>query len=40
MLIRRQPFERVVKEIIQGLRADLHLQSTAMMALQEVGETF
>ena len=40
VLIRRLPFKRVVKEIVQGLRADLCLQSTAMMALQEVGETF
>ena len=40
LLIRRLPFQRLVKEIVQGLRADLCLQSTAMMALQEVGETF
>ena len=40
LLIRTLPFQRVVKEIIQGLRADLCLQSTAMMALQEAGETF
>ena len=40
LLIRRLPFQRVVKEIMQGIRADLQLQSAAMMALQEVGETF
>ena len=40
LLIRRLPFQRVVKEIVQGLRVDLHLQSMVMMALQEVGETF
>ena len=40
LLIRRLPFQRVVREIMQGLRTDLHLQSTAMMALQEAGETF
>ena len=37
LLIRTLPFQRVVKEIIQGLRADLCLQSTSMMALQGVG---
>ena len=33
LLIRRLPFQRVVKEIVQGLRVDLHLQSMVMMAL-------
>ena len=40
LLIRRLPFQRVVKEIVQGLRVDLCLQSMAMMALQEAAETF
>ena len=40
LLIRRLPFQRVIKEIVQGMRADLQLQSTAMTALQETGETF
>ena len=40
MLIRRLPFQRVVKEIIQKIIEDLRLQSTAIMALQEAGETF
>ena len=40
MLIRRLPFQRVVKEIIQKIREDLRLQSTAIMALQEVGEIY
>ena len=40
MLIRRLPFQRVVKEIIQKIQGDLRLQSTAIMVLQEVGETF
>ena len=39
-LIRRLPFQRVVREIVEGIRADLHFQSTAIMALQEAGETF
>ena len=40
LLIRRLPFQRVIKEIVQRMRGDLWLQSTAMMALQEAGETF
>ena len=40
LLLQRLQFQRVVKEIIQGIRSDLCLQSTAMMALQEAGETF
>ena len=40
LLIKRLPFQRVVKEIVQKTREDLQLQSTAMMALQEAGETF
>ena len=40
MLIRRLPLQMVVKEIIQKICRDLRLQSTAIMALQEVGEMF
>ena len=40
MLIRRLPFQRVAREIAQTIRMDLRFQSTAMMALQEVGEAF
>ena len=40
MLIRRLPFQRVVKEIIQKVREDLRLQSTAILVLQEAEETF
>ena len=40
LLIQRLPFQRVVKEIIQKIREDLQLQSMAIMALQEAGETF
>ena len=40
MLIRRLLFQRVVKEIIQKIQGHLRLRSTAIMALQEVGETF
>ena len=40
MLIRRLPFQRVVKEIIQKVWDDLRLQSTAILALQEAEEMF
>ena len=40
MFTRRLPFQRVVKEIIQKVQEDLRLQSTAILALQEAGETF
>ena len=38
LLIWRLPFERVVKEIAQWMRADLHFQTTVVMALLEAGE--
>ena len=37
LLIQRLPFQRVVKEIVQGIRRYLQLELTAMMALQEAG---
>ena len=40
MLIRRCPFQRVVLEIAQSYQTDLKFQTTAVMALQEVGEAF
>ena len=40
ILIKRLPFQRVVKEIVPKVQEDLRLQSTAILALQEVGETF
>ena len=40
MLIRRLPFQRVVKGMIQKVQEDLRLQSTAILAMQEAGETF
>ena len=40
LLIRRVPFQRLVKEIVQKRREGLKLQSSAVLALQEAGETF
>ena len=40
LLIQWLPFQRVVKEIIQNIRGDLQLQTTAIMAIQEAGDAF
>lgn len=40
LLIRRLPFQRLVKEIAQEFKTDLRWQSTALMALQEAAEAY
>ena len=40
LLIRRLPFQRLVKKIVQEMRPDLRFQSIAVKALQEAGEAF
>ena len=40
LLIRRVPFQRLVREIVQKRREDLRLQSSAVLALQEAGGAF
>ena len=40
LLIRKQPFQRLVREIAQEFKPDLRFQSTAIMALQEASEAF
>ena len=40
LLIRRLPFQRLVREIAQGFRTNLHFQSSAIRALQEASEAF
>ena len=42
LLIRKAPFQRFVKEIVQDLsrKSDLQMQSTALLALQEAAEYF
>ena len=40
LLIRRLPFQRLVREIVQKRREGLRLQSVAVLALQEAGEAF
>ncbi len=42
LLIRKAPFQHLVKEIVQALskKSDLQMQSTALLALQEAAEYF
>ena len=39
-LIRRQPFQRLVREIAQDFKKELRFQSSAIMALQEAAEAY
>ncbi len=40
LLIRKMPFQRLVREISQEFRMDLRFQSTAILALQEATEAY
>jgi histone H3 len=40
LLIRKLPFQRLVREIAQESKADLRFQSTAVAALQEAAEAY
>ncbi len=40
LLIRKAPFQRLVKEIAQEFKSDLRFQSTAVLALQEAAEGY
>lgn len=40
LLIRKAPFQRLVKEIAAVVRMDLRFQSTAILALQEAAEAY
>lgn len=40
LLIRKLPFQRLVREIAQENKADLRFQSTAIAALQEAAESY
>lgn len=39
VLIRKVPFQRLVREVAQNFKNDLRCQTSAVMALQEVCET-
>ena len=40
LLIRKLPFQRLVKEVAQDFKVDLRFQSHAIMALQEAAEAY
>ncbi|OIR57849.1 MAG: histone H3 [Amphiamblys sp. WSBS2006] len=40
LLIRKLPFQRLVREIAQETKADLRFQTTAILALQEASEAY
>ena len=40
LLIRKIPFQRLVKEVAQSIKPDLRFQSVAILALQEVVEDY
>ena len=40
LLIRKAPFQRLVREIAQEFKSDLRFQSTAVLALQEASEAY
>ncbi|KAL7265939.1 histone H3.1, partial [Rhizina undulata] len=40
LLIRKLPFQRLVREIAQDLKSDLRFQSSALGALQEAAEAY
>jgi len=40
LLIRRKPFQSLVREIAQEIKTELRFQSTALVALQEAAEGY
>ena len=40
LLIRKLPFQRLVKEIVRSFNLELRLQSTAILCLQEAAEAY
>ena len=40
LLIRKMPFQRLVREIAQDFKTDLRFQSSAVLALQEASEAY
>jgi len=40
LLIKKAPFQRLVREVAQDYKADLRFQSSAVMALQEASEAY
>ena len=40
LLIRKSPFQRLVREIMQNVNPDLKVQSAAVLAMQEAAEGY
>jgi histone H3 len=40
LLVRKLPFQRLVREIAQEFKTDLRFQGTAVLALQEAAEAY
>lgn len=40
LLIRKLPFQRLVREVAQGFKNDLRFQGSAILALQEASESY
>ena len=40
MLLRKLPFQRLIREIAQDYKSDLRFQSNAVLALQEAAEVY
>ena len=40
LLLRKMPFQRLVREVAQDFKQDLRFQSSAVMALQEAAEAY
>jgi histone H3 len=40
LLIRKLPFQRLIREIAQEYKTDLKFQSTALLAMQEAAEAY
>ncbi len=40
LLIRKMPFQRLVREVAQDFKSDLRFQSSAILALQEAAEAY
>ena len=40
LLVRRLPFQRLVREIAQGFKEELRFQSSSVLALQEAAEAY
>ena len=40
LLIRKLPFQRLVREIVQGFKTDVRFQTAALTAMQEASEAY